>query len=52
LVSVIIDRTHAAWGSGMQAVSSSILGLGFAVGLMWHRDLTRVCWRRTTRSGV
>jgi hypothetical protein len=51
LASVIVDRTHTAWGSGMQVVSAAISGLGFAVDLMWHRDLTRICWRRTARSG-
>jgi hypothetical protein len=35
----------------MQAVSSSISRLGFAVDLIWHKDLTCICRRSTTRSG-
>jgi hypothetical protein len=34
LASVIVDQTHAAWGSGMQVVSAAISRLGFAVDLM------------------
>jgi hypothetical protein len=48
LASVIVDRTHAAWGSRTQAVSAAISRLGFAVDLMWHRDLMRICRRSTT----
>jgi hypothetical protein len=35
----------------MQVVSAAISGLGFALNLMWHKNFTRICWRRTARSG-
>jgi hypothetical protein len=35
----------------MQAVFSTISRLGFAVDLIWHRDLTCICRRSTARSG-
>jgi hypothetical protein len=51
LASVIVDWTHTACGSGMQAASATISSLGFELDLMWHRDLTRMRRRNTARSG-
>jgi hypothetical protein len=50
LASVIVNRTHTAWGSGMQASSVAILLLGFAVDLMWQSVLMRMHWRSTAGS--
>jgi hypothetical protein len=51
LASVIIDRTHAAYGSGMEAPSVAISPLGLVLDLMWHKVLTRMHKRSTERSG-
>jgi hypothetical protein len=51
LASVIIDRTHAACGSGMEAPSAAISSLGLMLDLTWHNIFTRICRRSTARSG-
>jgi hypothetical protein len=48
---VIVDRTHAACGSGMQAASTAISPLGFELDLMLHKILTRMRKRSTVWSG-
>jgi hypothetical protein len=50
LASVIVDRTHAVCGSGMEAASAAISPLGFVLDLMLHRILTRMRKRSAARS--
>jgi hypothetical protein len=49
--SVIIDRTHAVYGSGMEAFSAAIPPLGFALDLIVQRVLTRMRKRSAARGG-
>jgi hypothetical protein len=51
LASFIVDWTHAACESGMEAPSAAISPLGLMLDLMWHKVFTRMCKRMTTRSG-
>jgi hypothetical protein len=51
LALLIVDRTHAACGFGMEAPSAAISPLGLVLDLMWHNIFTRMHRRRTTRSG-
>jgi hypothetical protein len=44
LASVIVDQTHAVYGSGMEAPSAAISPLGLVVDLIWHKVFT--CMRR------
>jgi hypothetical protein len=49
LASVIVDRTHTACGSRMEAATTAISSLGFALDRMVQRVLTRM--RRGARRG-
>jgi hypothetical protein len=51
LASLIVDRTHAACGSGMEAPSAAISPLGLMLDLMWHKVFTRIRRRMMARSG-
>jgi hypothetical protein len=51
MASVIIDRTHAARGSGIQAASTAISLLGFELDLIWHRVLMRMPRKSAAWSG-
>jgi hypothetical protein len=50
LASIIVDRTHAACGSGMEAPSVAISPLGLVLDLMRHKVLTCMHKKSTTRS--
>jgi hypothetical protein len=50
LASVIIERTHVACGSMMEAATAAISSLGFALDLMVQRVLTLM--RRGARCGA
>jgi hypothetical protein len=51
LASVIVDRTHAICGSGMEAPSAAISPLGLMLDLIWHKVFTRIHRRMMVRSG-
>jgi hypothetical protein len=51
LASVIVGRTHAVCGSGMEAASAAISPLGFAMDLMVQRVLTRMRKKSAMRGG-
>jgi hypothetical protein len=51
LASVIVDRTYAACGSGMEASSAAISSLGFVLDLTLQRVLTCMRKRSAMRNG-
>jgi hypothetical protein len=51
LASVIVDRTHTACGSGMEAPSTAISPLGLVLDLMWHKVFMRIRRKSTAQSG-
>jgi hypothetical protein len=51
LASVIVDRTHAVRGSGIEAPSAAISPLGLRFDLIWHKVFMHTCTRMMARSG-